>query len=136
MIIIDASVGVKLIKEEEGTDAALHLLTLHEKGKETIVVPDLFYIEIANYLATKTEVAKQDIRRSLRALYKASFEKHLLTQNDLMQATLFAKQYGTSVYDMLYAIIARNKKITLITSDNKFVKKVNFPFVKFLSALT
>lgn len=132
MIIIDASVGVKLIKEEQGTDLALNLLILHEKGKETIVVPDLFYIEIANYLATKTETAQKDIQKSLQFFYKASFEKHTLARNDLMQATLLAKQYGTSVYDMLYAIIARNKKINLITADNKFINKVKFPFVKTL----
>lgn len=134
MIVIDASVAIKLIiPGEEGGATARKLLDSHLKKEDEIIVPSFLFIEVANVLATKTSSIDSDIKRGISALYRSDFLIFELTEPDLIKASLLAKQYETSVYDMLYAIIAKNKKIKLITADEKFVEKVGFSYVKHLS---
>ncbi len=131
MIIIDASVATKLINtQEEGSDKAQELLSSHIKKQTGIIVPSLLFIEVANALATKSTLKKEYIKRSIELLYAAKFTVEEVTEKNLIDAAILAKQYGTSVYDMIYAVIARNKKVILITSDSKFAWKVKFSFVK------
>ena len=137
MIVIDASVAIKLINtQEEGGGIAMSLLISHRENKEKIIVPEFLFIEVANYLATKTASTKSSIKRGLEILFRSNFLLYELTENDLIKASLLAKKYKTSVYDMLYAVIAKNKKIKLITADAKFAKKTGFPYVKTLSEAT
>lgn len=57
MIVIDASVANKLLLPlEEGHKTAKSLLKLHLMKEESIVVPDLLFIEVANTLATKSTI--------------------------------------------------------------------------------
>lgn len=51
----------------------------------------------------------------------------------IKKACQFSKKYGVSVYDAIYAVMAKEKKCNLITADDKFADKVNLPFVKKLS---
>lgn len=136
MIIIDASVVTKLINiQEEDSDKAAQLLSNHINGKEKVTVPSLLFLEVANALATKSNLEAEYIKRGLHLLYEANFVIYEITESDLMDAAIQAKKYGTSVYDMVYAVIAKNKKCILITSDNKFANKVKMSFVKALSTL-
>ena|SRR3989304_3725144 len=133
MIVIDASIVIKLLYKEEASDTANDLLTSHLENKEKIIVPKFLFIEVANALTTKTSYTKGEIKDGLNLLYSFNFSIYELTKEDLIKASTFAKQYRTSVYDMLYAVIAKNKKIKLITADDNFVKKVGFPFVQSLT---
>ena len=134
MIVIDASVAVKIInRSEEDVSQAENLYNNHVTGKEQIIVPELLFIEVANYLATKTLTSSRDIRNGLAILINASFITEPINPDLLLESTQLAKKHGTSVYDMLYAVIAKNKKIKLITADDRFVKKVGFSFVQTLA---
>ena len=137
MIVIDASVAIKLINtQEEGSSIAMSLLISHRENKERIIVPEFLFIEVANYLATKTTSTKYSIKKGLQILYGSGFLIYNLNENDLTEASFLAKRYKTSVYDMLYAVIAKSKKIKLITADDKFARKVGFSYVKHLSEAT
>lgn len=138
MIVIDASVAIKIVSpiREEGADIANSLLELHLDYKQPILVPELIYIEVANALTTKTTSTKRGIKEGLKTLFGLNFLLYELTENDLIKTAMLAKKYETSVYDMLYAVIAKNKKIDLITADANFAKKTHFPYVKTLSEIT
>ena len=136
MIVLDASVATKFINtQEKESDIAEMLLQAHVEEKEKIIVPSLLFFEVANALATKTDLKEEYIKRGLRLLYDANFVIYEVNQEDIIESALLAKKYKTSVYDMAYVIIAKNKKINLITADHKFTNKVNFSFVKTLSKL-
>jgi predicted nucleic acid-binding protein len=135
MIILDASVVTKLINtQEEDSDKAAQLLLDHINGKEKIIVPSLLFLEVANALATKSNLEAEYIKTGLHLLYEANFLIYEIAESDLAEAAIQAKEYRTSVYDMVYAVIAKNKECILITSDNKFANKVKLSFVKVLSA--
>lgn len=133
MIIIDASVAVKFINtQEEGSDKALELLRSHIKFEEEIIIPSFLLIEVANALTTKTHVSESGIKEGLDLLYEARFTLYEVGKEEIEEASMLSRKYKTSVYDMLYAIIAKTHNITLITADKRFVEKVDFSFVKLL----
>lgn len=136
MIILDASIVVKWIKQdEEDVDIALSLYNSHLKKKENIVAPRLLFYEVANFLATKPRSTSKTIKINLAFLFNSNLTFHIETNEELKDATLLAKKYKTSVYDMLYAVVAKNKKCILVTADENFVKKTKFRHVKLLKEL-
>lgn len=135
-MIIDASVGSKwILKGESYEKEANLLLNFHIEGKDKITVPDLFFYEIANTCATKTTFTKEMIEDSLNVISKAQLLVYHPQDSEVLQSAVFAKEYKLSVYDMLYAVIAKKHKTVLITADEKFVQKTKFPFVKLLSEI-
>ncbi len=135
MILLDASVVTKLINsQEEKSDIAAKLLLAHIQGRERIIVPSLLFLEVANALATKSLLKEEHIKKGLHLLYEASFIIHEVTEKNLIEASLLARKYNTSVYDMIYAVIAKERQTNLVTSDKKFADKTNFPFIKILSS--
>ena len=133
MIVVDTSVAIKwLIKSEKESEIAYSLYKNHIDGIEKIIIPPLLFIEAANTLATKSNSTEEDIKTGLTFLFEADFEIYNFTLKDLVNAGVLAKKYKTSVYDMLYAVIAKNKKCILVTADENFVKKTKFRHVKVL----
>jgi len=133
MIVIDASVAAKWILEhEQDTDKALIILKNHTFSIEEIIVPDLFFYEIANTLATKSGMTSKEVIVALGKVYQSNLSVYHPLEVDVSQTTKLAKEYKTSVYDMLYAVVAKTHKATLITADKQFVKQTGFKFVKLL----
>lgn len=133
MIVVDTSIAIKWINPgEEGGKLADLIYEKHMAMQEIIIVPQLFFIEAANALATKSISTKQDLEKGITLLYQSQFKIYETTSQTLHEAARLAKEYKTSVYDMLYAVIAKENGIVLVTADTKFVNKVNFPFVKSL----
>ena len=135
MIVIDASVAFKWIqyKNEEYRNEAQIIYKNHQTQKQTILVPSLFFIEIANALATKSATTVSQSNKALKFIFKSALSKYEPDQTDILKATKLAKKFKTSVYDMLYAVIAKTNKCILITADENFVKKTGFKFVKHIS---
>jgi len=133
-MIIDASVASKWILENEpDEDKARILLENHQQGINRIIVPDLLFYEIANTIATKTELTERHLERSLHVIHQANLIIYYPSYEDVLMAGKLAKKYKASVYDMIYAVTAKKYKTILVTADEKFVKKTKFPFVKLLS---
>lgn len=131
MIVVDASVGIKWLNQnEEYAEKALQLYTNHVHGKEKIVVPSLFFLEIANVLAITKPISEAVMKVGLNLLNKSRFSLHSFTKENLLTSATLAKKYNTTVYDMLYAVVAKENKCNLITADERFLEKTKFSFVK------
>ncbi len=131
MIIVDASIAIKwLNQDEEDSELALSLYKNHIEEKEKILLLQFLFIEVANYLATKSSTSEEHIKEGLQLLFETSFSIHQTIDEEIIEAATLAKKYGTSVYDMLYAVIAKRNNCLLVTADTKFAEKVRFPFVK------
>src|SRR5260370_42556879 len=117
MIVVDASIAVKWLNQnEEDSDRALSLYKKHLEEQETILLPQLLFIEVANYLATKSSTSEEHIKEGLQLLSEAKFSLHQTIDEEIIQDAMLAKCYHTSVYDMLYAVIAKNKNCMLLTA--------------------
>lgn len=135
-MILDASVAIKwLLKGEDYEQEALTLLRRHIEKKESITVPPLIFLEIANTLATKSGLSQSQIHKSLKLVFQTDLTIYQPNHEDITVSAKLAKQYKTSVYDMLYAVIAEAKKTTLVTADEAFIRKTNFPYVKHIKSI-
>lgn len=134
MVIIDASIANKLFFPlEEGHETVKMLFQKHMAGQEEMTVPDLIFYEVANTLATKSNIPQALMLKSLNQLYKSKLKICRLSDKEIKIAAAFAKKYKVSVYDASYAVLAQENKCFLITADKKFAKQVNLPFVKDLA---
>jgi len=134
MIVVDTSVLVKcILPKEEYEEIAKNLLSRHLSETERIYIPELFYYEISNTLATKTPISQQTIVNNLKLI--ESFQLNILKTDFklITKSAQFAKKYKTSFYDMLYAQLAKQNKCKLVTADRKFIAKTNFPHVIHIS---
>lgn len=134
MIIIDASVAFKWFSQEDekDIDKALDILDLHLRDKELIIVPDLIVYELANAWITKSALPLKRCKILLKDLENSHLKTAAISFRLINKVVSFSKKYHVTVYDAVYAVLAKEKKCRLITADEKFVEKINLPFVKLL----
>ena len=126
--VVDASVGIKLFVEEEGSDAADRLFgELANNPLARFYVPDLFFVECANILWKYVrrfdyppENARQDVA-DLRALALRSVS----TADLIVPALELAVAHDITTYDASYAALARQLSLPLITADERLGRKLN-----------
>lgn len=137
MIVIDTSVAMKwlLTEEEESITKARLLLKDHLAKKNEILAPDLIFYEIANALATKTKVPQLIVTKLVKRIYSFNLKIYHPLEADVLDSARLAKRHNSTVYDMLYAVVAKKHKTELVTSDANFIKKTKFKFVKHLKEL-
>jgi predicted nucleic acid-binding protein len=141
LVVVDASVAAKWFLPENGeglADQALALLDKYDKKEVQFVVPDLFYVEIANAIWKAVHVGRVPRAYGDQALV-------LLTQREfptvpslklLDRAFPIAIAHGRTVYDSLYVALAVQAKTQLITADERLANALaaRFP-VKWLGAV-
>jgi len=134
MIVLDASLINKLfLPYESGRDQVKVMVQNHLLGLEEIIVPELLIYEVANTLATKTDILLPQSLESLSQLCNLNLKIVAFSEEAMKRTIEFAKKYKVTVYDASYAVLAKQKRCDLITADEKFVKAVKLPFVKTLS---
>ena len=119
-MVIDASVAVKWVVPEAGSDAAVALL-----GRE-LWAPSLWLAEAANALNKKSrrgEITSEEARLRAQDLIDAPVESIELPIL-LPSAMRMAAELGHSVYDCLYLAAALLRDTTLVTADQRFAAKV------------
>lgn len=135
MIVLDASVVFKWFKStgEEHHSKSNQLLKQHLSNKNKIIVPQFLFLEIANALGTKTSTTIETAKKNMRSLYKFNLEVYNTDEKDIVTSLAQAHKHKTSVYDMLYAVVAKRNKCKLITADSKFIEKTKFSHVVHIS---
>lgn len=118
-LVIDASVAVKWLVDEPGTDAAIALLD------EELHAPDLIYAEVANILWKKQmrgEVDPDIAAYSVEALTHVQMSAEPCAVLAADAATL-AVRLGHPAYDCFYLALARRIGGTLVTADKRLVAR-------------
>jgi len=128
VLVIDASVAVKLVLPEEYADQAELAFSLLEADPPwEVYVPEFFYLECANVFRSrvKRRGMTPDQARQAFAVIRA-FPLRVVPTADLSTAALdLALEYDLSVYDACYlAAAAVGKGARLATADRKFVEKL------------
>ena len=117
--VIDASVAIKWVIDEEGTDQALAL------RRQKLYAPDLIIAECANILWKKVrrgELSAEEAGIAGRLLANADLE--LLPTRSLMNAAIeIAIQLDHPAYDCLYLALAEQNHAEFVTADTRLVTK-------------
>lgn len=115
--VIDASVGLKWVLTEAGSDRASALL-----AKEALAAPELFWIECANVLWVKSrrgQITAADARAAYSAIAAAPVAI-VPAQALAGAAQAIAFELDQTAYDCLYLAAAMTARRVLITADELF----------------
>jgi predicted nucleic acid-binding protein len=125
-VVIDASLAIKWVIEEEGTKTALALRDKWKEEDAYLCAPDFMLVELHSIIWKKL----------LRGLVQPTdpiigqtptFGLDLnwtSTQFLLTSAFLLAIQHRVSIYDALYAALAQSLQAPLYTADQSLVEKL------------
>lgn len=118
--VIDASVVIKWVIQESGTQEALGL------RRDRLIAPDLLMAECANILWKKVrrqELLASEAAWAARLLARADIE--LESARPLMErATRLAIDLVHPAYDCVYIALAEARGCDLVTADDVLCRKV------------
>lgn len=120
-LVIDASVAIKWVVEEEGTAEALAL-----RRQARLIAPDLLVAECANILWKKVrrnELSAEEAGLAARLLQTAEIEFRP-ARPLLEEATRLAIALDHPAYDCLYLALAESEDSLFVTADSKLVRKL------------
>lgn len=119
--VVDVSVAIKWVIEEDGTREALAVRTY---GR--LLAPDLLVAECANILWEKVRRAELSVNEAQFAarLLQASDIEFLPTHSLLETATRLAIDTDHPAYDCLYLAVAIQQNCPFITADEAFVRAI------------
>ncbi|TAJ96377.1 MAG: PIN domain-containing protein [Reyranella sp.] len=119
-IVVDASIALKWVLEEPGSDAAEELL------ERDLAAPSLWLLEAGNALWRRTvrgELTQAEAGERLAELTKAPVASVPL-EHDLPEAMRLALQLNHPVYDCLYLALAKRLGTYVVTADARFCQAV------------
>lgn len=119
-LIVDASVALKWVMSEDGTDRARSLLL-----SEALAAPDLMWIECANVLwvkARRGQIGAEDARAACAAI-EATPVQRLAVAALSARALEIAFALDHPAHDCLYLAAALEERAVLVTADAAFLAK-------------
>lgn len=121
-LVIDASIAVKWVVQEEGTEEALAL-----RSDYRFLAPDLLIAECANILWKKVQRGELMSDEAIVAgrLLERSGIGFVPMRGLLEQATELAIQLSHPAYDCIYLASARLHKARFVTADRRLLRTVS-----------
>ncbi len=118
-VIVDASVALKWVIEEDGSDAARSLIE-----NEELAAPDLIFIECANALWAKVrrkQIDRSDAMAAFAAIEAAPIS-NISSRAHVAGAQAIAFEIEQTAYDSLYLAVALAERAQLVTADEAFAR--------------
>ncbi len=118
--VLDASVAVKWVLEEPGSDKARTL------SSAVLEAPDFIMVECANILWKKVLVGDLSLQGALARLDVLSRAPIALNStHELLEPALrLAAKLKHPVYDCIYLALAVRREVPMITADRRFAAAI------------
>jgi predicted nucleic acid-binding protein len=123
MIVVDASVAVKWVLSETGSEEAVAL------RDQDLMAPVLWLAEAANVLWRRArigEITGEQANARLSELLKAPVAS-LPIEPHLERALGLAIEIGHPIYDCIYLALALHHQTHVVTADQRFASAANVP---------
>ena len=119
-LVIDASIAIKWVIDEEGTKEALAL------RNQALAAPDLLIAECANILWKKVrrrELSDQEAEFAARLLARVDID--LVAMRPYLEAAVrIALALDHPAYDCVYIALAEAQELQFVTADTGLLSKV------------
>lgn len=121
--VIDTSVAVKWLVEEEGRAPALAIFEEVLSAPGNFAVPELFYFELAHVFNSAVFHPTVEEEKILEYIWTCGIQRFSMTPELAAYIRSFQKM-GLSGYDAAFVAVARMVKGTWVTFDRKAHKRV------------
>ena len=119
--VVDASVAIKWVVEEPGTDAALSI-----RAAERLVAPELWVAERANILWKKVRRGElsADQAHAAAELLEAAGVEVMTGEPALSRVVRLATTLDHPAYDCVYLALAADNAWTMVTGDDRLLERL------------
>jgi predicted nucleic acid-binding protein len=120
-LIVDASVALKWVLQEAGSEAAIDLV-----ASDSLAAPDLLFVECANVLWRKVRRGQLAPAAAAPALASigATPIRAIPVAPHAAAALAIAVELNQSAYDSLYLAAAIAERAIMVTADEAFARAV------------
>lgn len=118
-IVVDASVVIKWVLEEDGSTAARRLIET-----DRLAAPDLLFVECANVLWLKTRrglISPEYAFSAMRAIENTPI-RSVPGRPHVAMAQRIADELKQTAYDSLYLALALSEAVVFVTADGAFAR--------------
>jgi len=124
-LVLDASVGVKWFsaRDEASLTEALAIRDAHIDGQAPIVVPDLFFYEVANAIAQKKSIPAHALQSAVANMFALGLTTVPIDSELLAAAVNLSRQLNITVYDSIYLAVAVKRDCPLVTANPRHQKE-------------
>jgi len=139
-LVVDSSISLKWwLDDEEFTEEARLLLKKIIDGEIELIIPELWYYEVANGITTavrRKRITEEDGMMFVEELQSIPASLCEIIPN-IKKTYQDAVKYQHAIYDMAYLTVAELENIQFITGDEKLINTVADTklFVKHISGL-
>ena len=116
-IILDASVAIAIIRREPSRPTLLAVLRETATGQGDRVVPDHFWLEVANVLIRRYGVTPAEAVEQLRVVDDFDLRSIRIDRPMLLVALDLQARFKLSSYDAAYLAVAESEDARLLTLD-------------------
>ncbi len=124
-LVLDASVGVKWFsaRDEASLAQALAIRDAHIDGDALIVVPDLFFYEVANAIAQKKSIPLEAVQPAVANMFALGVTAVSIDCELLDASVMLSRQLNITVYDSIYIAVALKHDYPLVTANPRHQKE-------------
>ena len=116
-IVLDASVGIAIIRFEAPGAEAADVVARHRSAGGRMIVPDHFWLELANILPRRYHASPEQVVAELMAVDGLEMESIRIDRPMLLFALDLQHRHGLSTYDAVYLALAESENARLLTLD-------------------
>jgi predicted nucleic acid-binding protein len=124
--VLDTSVALKWFVEadEKYVSVARELRDAFCEGRCVLSAPNLLLIELANALTAGHRARAEKVNEAIGTVQKLAIQFVELEVGTLARAVELAASYAVTVYDTYFWALAMDSGSTLVTADERFLRKV------------
>lgn len=116
-VVVDASAAIAIIRREPHARAILQALQDERPVAVRGLVPDLFWLEVANVLVGRYAAAVDDVVEAFRELVELALETISADRSVVLTTLDLQARHRLSAYDAVYLALAITEDARLLTLD-------------------
>ena len=123
-IVVDCSVSACWYLPDEFSELGQSLLLRIMEGRNSLILPDLWWYENLNVLRTaviRKRITPSGARKALVTLGKVPFQSYPVAKDNGVQILDTALDKELSAYDAAYVITALHNQALLVTADRQLL---------------
>jgi len=114
-LVVDASAAIAVIRRESSAAFVQHKMA----GRGRLIVPDPFWIEIANVLVRRYGATGDDVVEAIREIDELGIESVRVDRPLLFAAIDIQHRHRLSAYDATYLALTETRDAQLMTLDRR-----------------